>query len=116
MNGHGDGDGAGTGTGLEVKEGAQDGDGGGDGAGTGTGVGTRRRTLDGNGDGNGDGSEHSSGAWNGDDSNGNEDRIGEGGRDAKKRKTPQIVIDAVRETGETWVKRDKNVEKKGLVQ
>ena len=58
------------------------------GAGTGTGMETRRRTLDGNGDGNGDGSEDSSGDGNGDEDNGNgdEDRIVEGGREAKKRK------------------------------
>ena len=95
VNGHGDGDGAGTGTGVEVKEGAQDGNGdeSGDaaGTGTGTGVGTRRRTPDGNGDGDGDGSEDSSGVGNGNDDNrnGNEDRIGEGRREAKKRKKPQ---------------------------
>ena len=94
VDGHGDGDGAGTGTRVEVSEGAQDGngDGSGDGAGTGTvtGVGTRRRTPDGNGDGSGDGSEDSSGDGNGDDDsgNGNENRIGEGGREAKKRKMP----------------------------
>ena len=34
-------------------------------------------------------------------------------KSAKKRK---IVVDAVRETGETRVQREKNVEKKGLVQ
>ena len=75
MNGHGDGDGAGPGPGVEVNEGAQDGngDGSGDGAGTGTGVGTRRRTPHGNGGG----------------SDGNENRIGEGGREVKKRKKPQ---------------------------
>ena len=95
VNGHGDGDGAGAGTGVEVNEGAQDGngDGSGNGAGTGTGtrVETRGRTQDGNGDGHGDGSEHSSGEGNGDedDGNGNEDRIEEGGREAKKRKKPQ---------------------------
>ena len=75
-NGHGDGDGAGTGTGMVVNEGAQDGngDGSGDvaGAGTGTGVGTRSRTPD----------------RNGDDDNGNENRIGEGGWEGKKRKKP----------------------------
>ena len=51
----------------------------------------RRRTPDGNGDGNGDGSEDSSGDGNGNDDNGNgsENRIGEGGREAKKRKKPQ---------------------------
>ena len=50
---------------------------------------TRRRTPDGNGGGNGDGSEDCSGDGNGDDDNGNENRIGEGGREAKKRKKPQ---------------------------
>ena len=89
----GQGDGAGAGTGVEANEGAQDGngDGSGDGAGTGTGTGvrTRRRTPDGNGDGNGDRNEDCSGDGNGDDDNGNENRIGEGGREAKKRKKPQ---------------------------
>ena len=79
LNGQGDKDGAGagTGTGVEVNEGAQDGDGDGAGTGTGTGAGveTRRRTPGGNG--------------NGDEDNGNEDRIGEGGREVKKRKKPQ---------------------------
>ena len=89
VDGHGDG--AGAETGVEVNEGAQDGngDGSGDGAETGTGVGTRRRTPDGNGDGNGNGSEDCSGDGNEDDDNGNENRIGEGGREAKKRKKPQ---------------------------
>ena len=81
----GQGDEAGAGTRVEANEGAQDG--GGDGAGTG--VGTRRRTQDENGDGNGDRSEDCSGDGNGDDDNGNENRIGEGGREAKKRKKPQ---------------------------
>ena len=75
-----------------MNEGAQgrNGDGSGDGAGTGTGVETRRRTPGGNGDGNGDGSENSSGDGNGDEDNGtgNEDRIGESRREAKKRKKP----------------------------
>ena len=52
-------------------------------------MGTRRRTQDGNGDGNGDRSEDCSGDGNGDDDNGNENRIGEGGREAKKRKKSQ---------------------------
>ena len=54
-------------------------------------MGTRTRTPDGNGDGNVDGSEDSSGDGNGDDDNGsgNENRIREGGREAKKRKKPQ---------------------------
>ena len=59
------------------------------GTGTGTRVETRRRTPDRNGDGNGDGSEDSSGDGNGDEYSGNEDRIGESGRVAKKRKKPQ---------------------------
>ena len=86
VNGHEDGDGVGTGTGVEVNEGVQDwiGDcGGGAGTGAGTGVETRRRTPDGNGDRNGDGSEDSSG-----DGNGDKDRIGEGGRETKKREKP----------------------------
>ena len=53
-------------------------------------MGTRRRTPDGNKDGNEDGSEDSSGDGNGDDYNGNEGRIGEGGKEAKKRNKPQI--------------------------
>ena len=57
--------------------------------GDGTGVETRRRTPDENGDGNGDGSEDSSGDGNGDEDNGNEERIGEGGKEVKKRKKPQ---------------------------
>ena len=93
VDGQGDGDGAGAGTGVEANEGAQDGngDGSGNGAGTGTGteVGIRGRTPDGNGDGNGDVSEDCSGDGNGDDDNGNKNRIGEGGRGAKKRKKPQ---------------------------
>ena len=52
-------------------------------------MGIRRRTPDGNGDGNGDVSEDCSGDGNGDDDNGNENRIGEGGRGTKKRKKPQ---------------------------
>ena len=52
---------------------------------------TRGRTQDENGGGSGDGNESSSGDGNGDrDENGNgkEDRIEEGGREAKKRKKP----------------------------
>ena len=92
-DGKGDGDGAGAGAGVEANEGAQDGngDGSGDGEGTGmgTGVGIRRRPPDGNGDGNGDISEDCSGDGNGDDDNWNENKTGEGGRGAKKRKKPQ---------------------------
>ena len=119
VDGQGDGDGVGAGTGVEANEGAQDGngdgsgDGSGDGAGTGTGVGIRGRTPDGNGDVSGD----CSGDGNGDDDNGNENRIGEGAeRGQKSAKNRKIAVDAVRETGETWVESEKKVEKKGLVQ
>ena len=90
-HGNGDGAGAGTGTGVKVNEGAQDGngDGSGDRAGTETvtEMETCKRTQDGNGDGNGDVSEDSSGDGNGDEDNGNgnEDRIGEGAREANKK-------------------------------
>ena len=49
------------------------------------------------------------------DGDGNEDRIGEGGGEAKNRTR---VVDSMRETGETWVERfkKKNVDKEGLVQ
>ena len=40
-------------------------------------------------------------------------RAGGGRKSARNRK---IAVDAVRETGETWVESEKNVEKKGLVQ
>ena len=120
VNGHGDGDGAGarTRTGVEVNEEAQDGngDGSGEGAGTGTrtGVETCRRTPDGN----GDGSEDSSGDGNGDEDNGNGTRIGSGRAEERRKsaRNRKMVVDAIRETGETRVERGKNVEKKGLVQ
>ena len=99
-------------------EGAQDGngDGAGTGTGTGTGVETRRRTPNGNGDGNRDGSEDSIEDRNGDEDNGNgnEDRIGEGGREAKKRKKPQNSCKRrAGNRGDTGGKRKQNVEKKG---
>ena len=74
---------------THTQDGNGDGSGDGAGTGTGTGVGICRRTPDGNGDGNGDVSEDCSGDGNGDDDNGNENRIGEGGRGTKKRKKPQ---------------------------
>ena len=61
------------------------------GTGTGTRVETCGRKQDGNGDGSGDGNESSCGYGNGDkdgDGNGKEDRIGEGVREANKRKKP----------------------------
>ena len=111
MDGHGDGDGAGTGTGVEVNEGAQDGNGdgrgGGAGAGTGTGVGTRRRTPDGNGNGDGDGSEDCSGDGNGDDDNGTRTGLGRAEGRQKSARNRKMVVDAVRETGEIRVEREK---------
>ena len=114
----GQGDGAGAGTGVEANEGAQDGngDGSGDGAGTGT-VGIRRRTPDGNGDGNGDVSEDCSGDGDGDeDTTGTRIELGRAEGGQKSARNLKIAVDAVRETGETWVESGKNVEKKGLVQ
>ena len=112
MNGHGDGDGAGTGTGMEVNEEAQDGNGDGAGTGTGTGggsvdehrmgTGTEARTVAEMGTGTtiaGTGTGIGSG------------RAEERRKSAKNRK---IVVDAVRKTGETRVKRERNVEKKGV--
>ena len=109
-NGDGSGDGAGTGTRVETRRRTQNGDGdgngdenedssgdgngdedrnrGGIGAGTGTGVETPVRTQDGNEDGSRDGNESNSENGNGDEDgngNGNEDRIEEGGEEAKKR-------------------------------
>ena len=75
-------------------------------------MGIRRQTPDGN----GDVSEDCSGDGNGDDDNGNKNRIGEGGRGTKKRKKPQNSCRRQRETGETCVDSEKNVEKTGLVQ
>ena len=88
VDGHGDGDGAevGTGTGVEMNEGAQD-------------V---------NGDGSGDGSEAHSGDGNGneDDGNGNADRIGRAEEMRRSARNRKAVVDAMWETGETWVKRE----------
>ena len=119
-NGHGDGDGAGagTGTGVEVNEGARNrnGDGSGDGAGTGTGTGmeTRRRTPDGDGDENG--SEDSSEDEDEGNGNENEDRIGEGGREAKKRNKPQNSCRRHVENGGDLGGKRENVEKEESVQ
>ena len=111
-NGGGDGDVAGTRTGWRRtnERKMKTGTGAGTGAGTGTGtwVETRGRTQNGNGDGSWDGNESSSGDSNeGDDANGdgNEDGIGEGGGKAKNRRNRTRVVDAMWETGETWVER-----------
>ena len=116
VNGHGDGDGAGAGMGVEVNEEAQDGSGDGAGTGTGTGLGTRRRTPDGNGDGNGDESEDCSGEGTGTTIAGTRIGLGRAEGRRKSARYRKIVLGAVRETGETRVKKEKNVEKKGLVQ
>ena len=42
--------------------------------------------------------------------------LGRAERGRKSARNRKIAIDAVRETGETWVESEKNVEKKGLVQ
>ena len=85
----------GTGTGVEANEGAQDengnGGGSGNGAGTGAEVQTRGQTRDGNRDGSRDRDEISSVDGNGDENengDGNEGRIGEGEREAKKYNKP----------------------------
>ena len=102
VNGHGDGDGAGTGTGVEVNEGAQDGNG--DRSGDGAGTGTEARTV----------AEMGTGTT----ITGTGTRIGSG-RVEERRKSArnrEIFVDAVRETGETRVEREKKIEKKGLIQ
>ena len=87
VNGHGDGDGAEMRTGTEVE--------------------VSEKMQDGNGDGNGYEIEDSSGDGNGDEDYGNEYRIEEGGREAKKREKRKTAEDAMWETGETWVERAK---------
>ena len=62
---------------------------------TGTRVEARGQIQDGSVDGSGDGNENGSGYGNGDedeDGNGDEGRIGEGGREAKKRKKPRTRV------------------------
>ena len=50
--------------------------------------------------------------------NGTGTRMGSGRAEERRKsaRNRKIVVDAVRETGETRVEREKNVEKKGLVQ
>ena len=63
---------------------------------------------------NGNGSEDCSGVRNGDDDNGNENRIGEGGREVKKRKKPQNSCRRrAGNGGDTGEKRKKCRKKKG---
>ena len=93
MNGHGDGHRAGTGAGVEVNEGAQDGDGSGDGAGTETGTRTEARTV----------------AEMGTPTRitGTGTRIGSGRAEERRKsaRNRKVIVDAVRETGETRVER-----------
>ena len=79
---------------------------------------TRRRTPEGNGDGDGDGSEDSSGDGTGTTMTRTGTRIGSGRAEERREsaRSRRLVVDAMRETGETWVERGKSVEKKGLVQ
>ena len=89
---------------MEANEGAQDGngDGSGDGAGTGTGTGTEARTI----------AEMGTGTT----ITGTRIGLGRAEERRKSARNRQIAVDAARETGETWVESEKNVEKKGLVQ
>ena len=81
---------------------------------------TRGRTQDGDANESGDGNEGSNGTCNGDEDgsgNRNDDRIGEGGGEAKNNDKPRTrVVDAMWETGETWVERETHVDNKGFVQ
>ena len=43
-------------------------------------------------------------------------RLGRAEGGQKSARNLKIAVDAVRETGKTWVESEKNVEKKGLVQ
>ena len=63
---------------------------------------------------NGDGSGDCSGDGNGDD---DKTRIGLGRAEGRRKnaRNRKIAVEAVRETGETRVESEKNVEKKGLV-
>ena len=95
-----------------MNEGAQDGNGDGSGDGAGTGMGTRGRTPDRNGDGNGDGSEEArtvAEMGTGTTITETGTRIGSGRAEERRKsaRNRKIVVDAVRETGETWVERQK---------
>ena len=116
VDGHGDGDGAGAGTGVEVNEGAQDGNG--DGAERGRGRGWGPVVEHGMGTGTGTGTEARTVAEMGTGTAMTVSKIGLGRAEGRRKsaRNRKIAVDAVRETGETWVESEKNVEKKGLVQ
>ena len=108
---NGDGSGVGGGNG-DVNR-----DGDGDGTGRRSGVEANEGTQDGNGDGSGGGNESSSGDGNGNEDrsgDGNEDdRVREGGGEAKPHKScRRDVVNG----GDFGGKKKKNVNKKGLVQ
>ena len=112
-----------TRTGMEANEGAQYGNENGSGdeaeTGTGTRVETRGRTQDGNGDGSGNENESISEDRNGDedgDGGGNEDEIGEGGREANKLKEPHKSCRRPVGSGGDLDGKRENVDTKGLVQ
>ena len=119
VNGHGDGDGAGagTGTGVEVNEGAQDGNGGGSGDRAGRGRGRGWRPVDEHrmGTGTGTGTEAKTVAEVGTGMRITETgtRIGSGKSEERRRsaRNRKIVVDAMWETGETWVEREKKCRK-----
>ena len=110
MNGRGDEDGVGTGTGTGAGKGQERRRGRGWGPvdehrmGTGTGTGTEARTV--------------AKMGTGTTITGTGTRIGSERAEARRKsaKKRKIVVDVVRETGETRVEREKTVEKKGLVQ
>ena len=81
------------------------------GTGTGTGAETRRRTQGEKGTGTGTEARRVVEMGTG-------TRIGSGRAEERRRsaRNREIVVDAMWETGETWVERGKNLENKGLVQ
>ena len=100
----------------KVNEGAQDGNG--DGAGTGTGTGVGPVDEHGMGTGTETGLETRTVAEMRAGTAITGTRIGLGRAEGRRKsaRNRKIAVDTVRETGETWVESEKNVEKKGLVQ
>ena len=105
-----------------MTEGVQDGNGDGRGDGAGTGTGTRVETVDQHwiGTGTGTGTEARTVAERGTGTSitGMGTRIGSGRAEERRRsaRNRTRVVGAMWETGENWVERGKNAEKKGLVQ
>ena len=120
VDGHGDGDGAGTGTGVEVNEGAQGGNGTGAGTGRERGRGRGWGPVDEHrmGTGTGTGTEARTVAEMGTETTITGTRIGLGRAEGRRKSATnrKIVVDAVRETGETRMESEKKIEQKGLVQ